>query len=102
MTLKSYLIVSLVAISVCSGVAIKRLYDRNQELKTEVSQLETQAQHAQDNLVLVQGLLVQEQKLRAVAETARIHLKEVPDADFNKKLPDSIVDVLDAFHSGVQ
>jgi chaperonin cofactor prefoldin len=97
----TYIVGTLVAVSISLGAVSKYLYDRNSELKAEVSQLEAERQKAQENLKLVAEQLAREHETRKVAQAALLELRSVPDVDYSTPLPRSVGNVLDAFHRSI-
>lgn len=100
--LQLYGIIALLITSIGLGVTTKILYGRNQKLNTELKIAKVQRELAEENLVRVSDQLARETKTRETAEAALTKLRNVPDADYNQALPDSVVNVLDSFHRGLQ
>lgn len=94
----TYLLAGLVIFSLVSSLTAKALWDETRELKSDLRVLETERQEAEKNLVLVSDQLARERINRQIAEQALSNLKDIPDADFNQPLPDSVSGVLDQFH----
>lgn len=99
--LRIYLLAGLAVFSLVSGLTAKALWDETRELKSDLEILETERKEAEKNLLLVSDQLARERVNRQIAEQALINLKDIPDADFNQPLPDSVSDVLDQFHQSL-
>lgn len=88
---------------IAGAIALKGLWDSNQELKAEKLILETQIETNDRNLKLLTKLLANEKETREAAQAAMSELaKDVPDVIYSQELPPSIQGVLDRFHSRIR
>lgn len=100
--IKDYALFGLLALSISLGGASVYLKNRNSHLSSELSKMTIAFEKAEENLVLVSDQLRQETKTRRIAEEALSSLKDVPDADYNQELPESVRSVLDTFHNSLR
>lgn len=101
-SIQLYGILGLLLLSIGLGGSTWYLWSRNSSLKTELEASEITRKKAQENLLLVSEQLSRERAIRQQAQQALDELRNVPDEDANQRLPDSISDVLDRFHRGLQ
>lgn len=84
------------------GVTVKKLYDRNMELSTQIEQYESHIEQVEKNLELVTDQLVLEQQIREAAEASLLELRDVPNEVYNEVLPPDVSRVLRNFRERMQ
>ncbi|AGH07380.1 hypothetical protein SUFG_00007 [Sulfitobacter phage phiCB2047-B] len=94
---QSYILIGLLAFSVVAGGATFYLWNKNSDLRQELSKVEAALEKSKTNLALVSIQLMKERETRAVAERALSKLKDVPDVDYKTPLPKSIGNILNDF-----
>jgi len=85
------------------GFWINRLWNENQRLSEENSELVLQAKKTADNMKTLVQQLDREVTIRQMAETTLNELmNEVPDVVYTQELPPEIQGVLDRFHDRIR
>ena len=95
---KTYALVTAVALLVLTSGASLYLWNRNVDLSYQLKVVKTQYEDSKKNLDLVSRQLAAERMLRADVEAVLSQLKDVPDETYSEELDPSIRNVLDGFH----
>lgn len=99
--MKIYVYVTAVLALLATGFWFKSVLEENKDLRATKAAQVRQIETYQANTALLNAQLAKERQIRENAEKALSELKDVPDDDFNQKLPDSVQGVIDRFHDSI-